>query len=119
VGQICEAPPWVEFWQELQCAVYTLADIGLTEDSPDAEVWHACQKNDIVLITGNRNAERSDSLEPTIRRHNQEHCLPVITFADQKRVIRDRLYAEAVAERMLEIFFDLDQLRGTGRLYVP
>jgi hypothetical protein len=117
--QICEAPPWDEFWRELECDVHALSDIGLAEDSNDSEVWHACQEYGIVLITGNRNAERPDSLELTIRQHNEEHCLPVITLADQSRILRDRPYAETIAERLLEILFDLDQLRGTGRLYVP
>jgi hypothetical protein len=45
--------------------------------------------------------------------------LPVLTLADQDRVLRDRSYAGVVAERLLEILFDLDNLRGSGRLYLP
>jgi hypothetical protein len=117
--QICELPPWDEFWHDLDCEVQTLAELGLAQDAKDAEIWNACQLHDVLLITGNRNAEGPDSLEVTIRKQNDEHCLPVITLADQDRVVRDRAYAESVAERLLEILFDLDQLRGTGRLYVP
>ena len=47
------------------------------------------------------------------------HSLPVFTLANEQRVLRDRLYAEAVADRLLEFLFDIDSYRGTGRLYVP
>ena len=50
------------------------------------------------MITGNRNDESPDSLEATIRNENQPDSLPVITIADSDRVLRDRLYAEKVAD---------------------
>lgn len=117
--QICESPPWDEFWHEVECEFLTLADLGLAEDATDAEIWNACQENEIVLITGNRNAEQPESLEMTIRQDDDETSLPVITLADRDRIMRDRVYAERVVERLLEILFDLDNLRGTGRLFVP
>ncbi len=54
-----------------------------------------------------------------IRQHNNDQCLPVLTLADPDRIFRDRRYADAVVERLLEILFDLDNLRGSGRLYLP
>jgi hypothetical protein len=39
--------------------------------------------------------------------------------ANEQRVLRDRLYAEAVANRLLEFLFDIDSYRGSGRLYLP
>ena len=50
-------------------------------------------------------------MEATIRRHNHERCLPVLTLADQDRIVRDSRYAETVVERLLEVLFDLDNLR--------
>ena len=117
--QICESAPWDEFWRGTQCELLTFADLGLAEDATDAQLWRACQENDVLLITGNRDAEGPESLEATIRRHNAERCLPVLTLADQDRILRDSLYAETVVERLLEVLFDLDNLRGTGRLYLP
>ncbi len=117
--QLCESAPWDEFWRGARCELQTFADLGLAEDATDAQLWWACQKNDVLLITGNRNAEGPESLETTIRRHNDERCLPVLTLADQDRIARESRYAETVVERLLEIFFDLDNLRGTGRLYLP
>lgn len=93
-------------------------ELGLAEDATDAQVWQACQDNEVVLITGNRNAESPESLEVTIRQLNNDRCLPVLTLADQDRVLRDRSYAGTVAERLLEILYDLDNLRGSGRLYL-
>lgn len=57
---------------------------------------------ELVLITGNRNDDGADSLEATIRNENQPDSLPVITIADQDRVLQDRLSAERVAESLLD-----------------
>jgi hypothetical protein len=71
------------------------------------------------LLTGNRNAEGLDSLEMTIRKHNAPDSLPVLTFADLKRLKYDSGYQELVAERLLEKLIDIDALRGTSRIYLP
>jgi hypothetical protein len=57
-------------------------------------------------------------LEATIRNENRPDSLPVITIADTDRVLQDRLYAEMVAERLLENLIALDDFRGAGRIYV-
>jgi len=116
---ICQAPPWDEVWQGLECTVSTFEDLALTEDASDATVWHACQRRDVLLITGNRNAEGPESLEVTIRRFNRPDCLPVLTLADPSRVARDREYAESVVKRLFDILIDVEMLRGTGRLFLP
>jgi len=43
----------------------------------------------------------------------------VLTLADAERVMADRAYAEQVAEALLEFLFKIDDIRGTGRLYLP
>ncbi len=58
-------------------------------------------------------------MEATIRNENQPDSLPVFTIADTNRVLQDRLYAEAVAERLLDYLMRIDEVRGTGRIYVP
>ena len=117
--QLCEAEPWDGIWHELECELQTFDDVGLAPDASDAEVWRTCQQYDIVLITGNRNAEGRQSLEATIRAENEQLHLPVLTLADQDRFVRDRSYAELAVERMLEILLDINSFRGTGRLYFP
>ena len=93
--------------------------LGLSYDSSDAVIWRTCQREELVLITGNRNNDGPDSLEAMIRSENQPDSLPVITIADQDRVLQDRLYAENVAERLLDYLMRIDEVRGAGRLYVP
>jgi hypothetical protein len=44
---------------------------------------------------------------------NTPHSLPVCTLANDQRVLRDRLYADRVADRLLEFLFDLDSYRST------
>jgi len=63
----CRRPAWEAIWKELEIEIYTFSDLGLQQDATDAEIWSACQDNDVILLTGNRNAEGPDSLEITIR----------------------------------------------------
>jgi hypothetical protein len=115
----CRRAAWKPVWDELEIEVFTFADLLLDVDSTDAAIWTACQKNQVVLLTGNRNADGPDSLEMTIRKHNAPDSLPVLTFADLKRLKHDPAYQEQVAEHLLEKLIDLDALRGTGRIYLP
>jgi len=111
-------PPWVDLWQGLGCEVETFKNLGLPTNMVDADVWLFCQAHQLVLITGNRNAEGDDSLECASDRLNRPDSLPALTLADPDRVLADRSYAERVASQILEYLFDLEQLRGSRRLYV-
>jgi hypothetical protein len=71
------------------------------------------------LITGNRNNDGPDSLEAVIRNENQADSLPVITISRPRRLLQDGRYAEEVAERILDYLIRIDDVRGTGRIYVP
>jgi hypothetical protein len=115
----CRRADWKPVWDELEIEVFTFTDLHLDVDSTDAAIWSACQANQVVLLTGNRNADGPDSLEMTLRKHNALDSLPVLTFADLKRLKHDPAYQELVAESLLEKLIDLDALRGTGRIYLP
>ena len=108
-----------DVWEVLHLTPVSLADLGLQPDASDREVWEACQREQVVLLTANRNDDGPESLEATIQQHNTPESLPVFTLANDQRVLRDQLYAEAVADRLLEFLFDIDSYRGTGRLYLP
>ena len=108
-----------DVWEVLHLAPLSLADLGLPPDASDREVWEACQREQVVLLTANRNDDSPESLEATIQQHNTPAALPVFTLANEQRVLRDRLYAEAVADRMLEFLFDIDRYWGTGRRFLP
>lgn len=109
---------WSEWWVDLRCKIETFASMGLSESSSDAVVWETCQAHQVILVTGNRNDDAPDSLEGTIRRLGQEDSLPVITISSPQEVAH-RSYAERAAVRLLEYLSRIDELRGTGRLYIP
>jgi len=108
-----------EVWVFLSLRPYAFADLGLRLDASDREVWTVCQREQIVLITANRNDEGPESLEATIQQQNTARSLPVFTLSNDQRVLRDRPYAERVADRLLESLFDIDSYCGTGRIYLP
>lgn len=97
----------------------SFAEYGLQETDADARVWEVCQVEQLILVTANRNADGSDSLDTTIREKNNEACLPVLTLADADRVMASSSYAERVANKLLDYLLDMENLRGTGRLYLP
>jgi len=108
-------PDWHSFWQ----AANSFESLQLSADASDEIVWRVCQSRDILLLTCNRNADDEDSLEEVIRRQGTSTSLPVFTIADPDRLIRDRDYVERTAARLLEYIYDLENIRGTGRLFVP
>jgi hypothetical protein len=110
---------WLEFWNRLDLAVETFPSLSLAYNASDALIWRTCQREGLVLITGNRNNDSADSLEATIRNENLTDSLPVVTLADADRILQDRLYAEAVAVRLLDYLMRVDEVRGVGRIYVP
>jgi hypothetical protein len=116
---IWSQPGWSEIWTELACTIDSFERFGIEPSSSDSKVWRLCQERGAILITGNRNAEGDDSLEATIRREGGPNSLPIYTIADPDRLMRYRLYAEQVAARVYDYLRAFDNLRGSGRLYLP
>jgi hypothetical protein len=116
---VWSSPDWGDIWADQSCEIESFERLGISPDTPDIELWELCQRHEIVLVTGNRNAEGDDSLEAAINRLSTSRSLPVITIADPDRLMRDRDYAERAAAQLLEYLLDLEDLRGTGRLYIP
>jgi hypothetical protein len=114
-----ESEIWNEFWAYLSIPIMAFDEVGLEDNSPDDVVWRLCQHSNWVLITGNRNSRGSDSLEETIRRESTADSLPVITVGDPEQVMTSSLYVERVTEKLLEYLLQIENLRGTGRLFVP
>ncbi len=114
-----QSAEWREIWESLTLVVHTFADLGLARDTSDDVLWRTCQERQVLLLTANRNDDGPESLESTIRNQGTESSLPVITLADARRLQKDRAYARIVAEKTLDLLFRIDQVRGTGRLYVP
>jgi hypothetical protein len=117
--RIWASDEWRGLWEELDGSVSTFRGLGIPRELPDDQVWQFCQDHGYVLLTGNRNSTTPDSLEATIQARNRPESLPVFTIADADRVMLDRAYAEAVAVKVLDFLQDLENLRGTRRLFVP
>jgi hypothetical protein len=116
---LLESDEWRGLWEPLHLTLLAFSDLDLDEDAPDRVVWETCQREQVVLLTANRNEEGPDSLETTIRTQNQPDSLPVLTLGDGDRVMQSRDYAGRVVARMLEILLEINNYRGTGRLYLP
>jgi hypothetical protein len=110
---------WEPLWKSLSVEIESFERLGLPYETSDRDLWQACQQRGLVLITANRNDDGPDSLEATIRNLNQPSSLPVLTIADPESVLTNPDYAERVAMQVLEFLLDLDNVRGTGRLFVP
>ncbi len=108
-----------ELWNFLNLVILTFDDLSLAADASDRLLWQTCQAKGAVLITANRNADGPDSLERTMQGLNTPASLPIVTLANVERIRRDGQYAEQVADQLLDLLFDIDNLRGSGRLFVP
>lgn len=117
--RLLESPAWQPLWTELAVRVESFTTLGLPTDTTDAVLWQTCQAHHILLLTGNRNEEGPDSLEATLQVANTPTSLPVLTLGEPQRVLSSRAYARRVVERLLEYLIDVENLRGTGRLYLP
>jgi len=110
---------WREFWDELNVGVVSFEDVGLERDATDRELWRACQREQVVLLTNNRNAKGPESLEAVLQAENRVGCLPVFTLASPERLRWDTTYARETAERLVEYLAFLDEIQGVGRIYLP
>ena len=79
---LMQAEPWRLFWEHLQLRHVHFTDVGLAPDALDSLVWDTCQKEELILVTDNRNRKGSDSLEVTIQSRNTPTSLPVFTIAN-------------------------------------
>ena len=117
--QRMQADAWTDFWQALGLVLYGFEDVGLSTSATDLEVWNVCQAEELILITDNRNLDSEDSLEATIRRNNTPESLPVFIIADMNEFRTNSSYVECVVEVLYDYLLRIDDLRGTGRLYLP
>ena len=117
--QRMQSDVWADFWHALRLVLRRFEDIGLSALSTDLEVWNVCQAEQLVLITDNRNLDSENSLEATIRRNGTSESLPVFTIADINEFRTNAAYAERVVEALFDYLLRIDEVRGTGRLYLP
>ena len=114
-----QARAWIEFWQALDLVHRRFEDVGLSASATDLEVWNVYQAEQVILITDNRNLDSEDSLEFTIRRSNTPFSLPVFTIADINEFRTNDAYVECVVVTLYDYLLRIDDVRGSGRLYLP
>lgn len=108
-----------ERWAELlELELALLADVGLSKESSDRDIWRMAQARGMLLLTANRTMTGSDSLERTMREEGLSGSLPVLTIGSVHR-LDDSAYREACAERLAEIVVDIEQYRGVPRTFIP
>ena len=111
-----QALGWVDL---LDLRPATFPEVGLAPTSTDREVWRRAQELGMLLLTDNRNMSGPDSLERTLIEEHTPLSLPVLTVGRAQRLLADKAYRDACAERLAEIVIDLDMYRGIPRLYLP
>jgi hypothetical protein len=52
---LMQSDSWKLFWDDLGLQYLHFSDVGLVPSSLDSEVWDVCQKEQLVLLTDNRN----------------------------------------------------------------
>jgi hypothetical protein len=125
IGQVAhlvhlmQAEPWVEFWRALDLNLRSFDDVGLLPTSSDTEVWQKCQDEKLILVTDNRNDDAPDSMKAAIRDLGTPNSLPVFTIADLDRFMASREYQEKVVASFYEYLLRIDEVKGTGRLFLP
>jgi hypothetical protein len=97
----------------------TFEEAALSVTSDDRAVWRFVQANQMILLTANRSMKGKNSLEKVMREENTSTSLPVVTIGDAERVITDPDYRNCCVERLIEIIFDIDDYRGSRRLFIP
>ncbi|WP_416672480.1 ACP S-malonyltransferase [Egbenema bharatensis] len=97
----------------------TFEDVELSIASNDRSVWRFAQANQMILLTANRSMKGEDSLEQVIREENTATSLPVITIGDADRILTDTGYRDRCADRLIEIAFDIEDYKGSRRLFIP
>lgn len=97
----------------------TFEETDLSIASDDRTVWQFAQANHMLLLTANRSMKGENSLEQVIREENKSTSLPVITVGNANRVLTDVNYRNCCVDRLIEVVFDVDDYRGSRRLFIP
>jgi hypothetical protein len=94
------------------------AEVGLLTETDDRTIWFLAQENEWLILTNNRNNDSETSLTATINKENALSSLPVITIGDAQRLDESE-YRNNAAYKLGEILLDLENYRGTGRIFIP
>lgn len=119
LAQMMQSNAWADFWKQLGLVLRHFEDVGLAPTASDVEIWQRCQSEELILITDNRNDDSPDSLSAAIRNFNTPDSLPVFTIGDMDRFVASPEYRERVLEVLYDYLLRINEVRGTGRLFLP
>ncbi|MHC5610751.1 MAG: ACP S-malonyltransferase [Nostoc sp.] len=97
----------------------TFEEVSLSITSDDRLVWRFAQTNQMILLTANRSMKGRNSLEQVMREENISTSLPVVTIGNADRILTDLDYRNRCVDRLIEIVFDIDDYRGSRRIFIP
>lgn len=107
-------------WLDLISIRFVLfEEVGLKVNSSDRTVWQCAQANKMLLLTANRSMKGKDSLEQVMREENTPTSLPVITIGNINRLLIEPDYQKRCVNRLVEIVIDIEDYRGTRRIFIP
>lgn len=108
-------------FSELSVGFLTIDDLNLSPDIDDRSLWNFCQRGGWVLLTENRNAAGSDSLQTTLSDSWRPGDLPVITLAKKIEFEHSAEYRHRVATDVAELLFGIahGEYLDDSRIYVP
>jgi predicted nuclease of predicted toxin-antitoxin system len=107
-------------WLELISIRFVLfEEVGLSIDSDDRVVWQFAQANQMILLTANRSMKGKNSLEQVMREENTSTSLPVVTIGNIDRLLAEPDYRESCVNRLVDIVVDIEDYRGTRRIFIP
>lgn len=106
-------------WLDLfEIRFMTFNEIALPTDSNDRIVWRFAQENLMILLTANRSRKGEDSLEQVLREENTSTSLPVVTISNFAR-LDEPDYRDHCVNRLIEVVLDIDNYRGSRRIFIP
>jgi hypothetical protein len=107
---------WLEL---LPIRFTTFEEVALSITSDDRVVWRFAQVNQMILLTANRSMKGRNSLEQVMREENTSTSLPVVTIGNADRILSDPDYRNRCVDRLIEIVLDIDDYRGSRRIFIP
>jgi hypothetical protein len=94
IASIWVSDSWRDLWRGLGLVMESFPALGLSYDSSDALVWRTCQRERLVLLTGNRNDEGPDSLEANVEQ--------AATLWNATRILMGLRYEEEQVDAIME-----------------
>jgi hypothetical protein len=73
----------------------------------------------MILLTANRSMKGKNSLEQVMRQENTSTSLPFVTIGNIDRLLAEPDYRERCVNRLVDIVVDIEDYRGTRRIFIP